>query len=198
MKYIIMADGKGTRWNNYENHSKHLCVINGETIIGRTVRLLKERNIKDIIITSHNSEMEFEGALRYEPLNNNEEIDRFTYELLEGEVTFLYGDTYYHESALDEIIRHETDSLLFFGTSTSIVGVKVVDVEQFKKYIDYIKANDIVGKGWTVYQLSNGLPLGSKEPRENLIPVDEETIDIDSPEEYHELQKIHGRKNSLF
>ena len=190
MKYVIMADGKGTRWNNYNNHSKHLCVINGETIIGRTVRLLREKNIQDIIITSHNPKMEFEGAIRYEPLANNEEIDRFTYEFLDEEITFLYGDTYYAEDALDTIISTDTDDMLFFGTSTSIVGVKVKNHQRFKHYIDYIKQNNIVGKGWTVYQLSNGLPLGSKEPRENLIMVSEETIDIDSPEEYMELKKV--------
>lgn len=191
MKYIIMADGKGTRWNNYGNHSKHLCVINGETIIGRTVRLLNEMGISDVIITSHNPEMEFEGATRYEPKDNNEEIDRFTYEFLDEEVTFLYGDTYYNEDALHKIIETKTDDILFFATSTSIVGVKVIDYVQFKQYIDYIKEQQIVGKGWTVYQLSNGLPIGSKEPRENLIMVSEETFDIDSPSEYKVLKKIY-------
>lgn len=193
MKYVIMADGKGTRWNNYDNHSKHLCVINGETIIGRTVRLLKERDVQDIIITSHNPALEFEGATRYEPLSNYEEIDRFTYEFLNDEITFLYGDTYYSVDALNTIIESTTDDILFFGTSTSIVGIKIKNYQKFRKYIDYIKQNNIVGKGWTVYQLSNGLPLGSKEPRANLVMVSEETIDIDSPEEYIELKKIKGK-----
>lgn len=193
MKYVIMADGKGTRWNNYDNHSKHLCVINGETIIGRTVRLLKERDVQDIIITSHNPALEFDGATRYEPLSNYEEIDRFTYEFLNDEITFLYGDTYYSVDALNTIIDSTTDDILFFGTSTSIVGIKIKDYQKFRKYIDYIKQNNIVGKGWTVYQLSNGLPLGSKEPRANLVMVSEETIDIDSPEEYMELKKTKGK-----
>lgn len=193
MKYVIMADGKGTRWNNYDNHSKHLCVINGETIIGRTVRLLKERDVQDIIITSHNPALEFEGATRYEPLSNYEEIDRFTYEFLNDEITFLYGDTYYSVDALNTIVDSTTDDILFFGTSTSIVGIKIKNYQKFRKYIDYIKQNNIVGKGWTVYQLSNGLPLGSKEPRANLVMVSEETIDIDSPEEYIELKKIKGK-----
>ena len=33
MKYIIMADGKGTRWNNYNNIPKHFIEIDGEKII---------------------------------------------------------------------------------------------------------------------------------------------------------------------
>lgn len=192
MKYIIMADGKGTRWNNYENHSKHLCVINGETIIGRTVRLLNEMGVNDVIITSHNPDMNFEGATRYEPQNNNEEIDRFTYELLNEEITFLYGDTYYNEESLRTIVETKAEDLLFFATSSSIVGVKVIDYLQFKKYIDEIKEKQIIGKGWTVYQLSNGLPIGSKEQRDNLIMVSEETFDIDSPDEYKEIKKIYN------
>lgn len=42
MKYIIMADGKGTRWNNFNNIPKHFIEIDGEKIIFRTVRLLNE------------------------------------------------------------------------------------------------------------------------------------------------------------
>ena len=52
MKYIIMAAGKGTRWNNYLGIPKHLIEINGETLLARTTRLLKENGIKNYIITS--------------------------------------------------------------------------------------------------------------------------------------------------
>ena len=97
MKYIIMADGKGTRWNNYGNTTKHLYEINGESLLARTVRLLRENNVSDIIITSHNPKYEIDGAKRYEPKNNVLEIDRFTYELIEDDVCFLYGDTFYTE-----------------------------------------------------------------------------------------------------
>ena len=36
MKYIIMAAGMGTRWNNYLGVPKHLIELNGETLLGRT------------------------------------------------------------------------------------------------------------------------------------------------------------------
>ena len=42
MKYIIMADGKGKRWNYYNDIPKHLIEIDGETLLERTVRLLKK------------------------------------------------------------------------------------------------------------------------------------------------------------
>ena len=43
MKYIIMCDGKGTRWKNYKDIPKHFVKINGEPLIKRTVRQLNER-----------------------------------------------------------------------------------------------------------------------------------------------------------
>ena len=116
MKYVVMADGKGTRWNNYMNIPKHLVKVDGETIIGRTVRLLNEYDDSaEVIVTSHDPRYEFEGATRYEPINNVLEIDRFTYELIENNMCFLYGDTYYTEDAIKSIVNTKTDELLFFG-----------------------------------------------------------------------------------
>ena len=110
MKYIIMADGKGTRWNNYNNIPKHFIEVNGETLLARTVRLLHTYD-KDceVIITSHDSRYDVEGATRYEPKDNVLEIDRFTRELVEDDVCFLYGDTYYSDDAMDseKLVSHQ-------------------------------------------------------------------------------------------
>lgn len=189
LKYIIMADGKGARWNNFGNQSKHLCEIDGESLIERTIRLLRERNIDEIIVTSHDPNYEFNGAKRYEPKNNVEEIDRFTYELITEEVAFLYGDTYYEDKVMDSIVNMYNDSILFFGNDKSIVAIKVYDYKLFKSIIDEIKEKNIVGKGWTVYQMDNNLPLGSHEHRDNFIYVGEKTIDVNTPNEYVSLKK---------
>ena len=68
MKYIIMADGKGKRWNNHGGIPKHFVKIDDERIIERTIRLLKENDSnKEIIVTSHDKKYDFENATRYEP-----------------------------------------------------------------------------------------------------------------------------------
>ena len=91
MLYIIMADGKGLRWNNYNDIPKHLITIDGESLLSRTVRLIKEREPEaEIVITSHNPQYEIDGARRYEPKNNVLEIDRFTAELIDDNICFLY------------------------------------------------------------------------------------------------------------
>lgn len=77
MNYIIMADGKGTRWNNYGDIPKHFIKVEGETLLARTVRLLHEYDPGcRVTITSHDPRYEVEGAVRYEPKNNVLEIDR--------------------------------------------------------------------------------------------------------------------------
>ena len=199
MKYIIMADGKGSRWNNYKNIPKHLVEIEGEVIIARTVRLLNEYDkAAGVIITSHDKRYEFEGSTRYEPKNNVLEIDRFTYELIEDDICFLYGDTYYTEDAILKIINTDTDELLFFGNDKSIVAIKVKDSDIFKKHIDNVKKLYLEKKiknckGWQVYQSYQNLEFDKKQIGDQFVVVDEKTIDYNTPEDYETQSKKRMR-----
>ena len=98
MRYVIMADGKGSRWNNFMGHKKHDISVSGETLLERTVRLVhKFDDAAEVIITSHDKSISIPGAVRYEPKNNVLEIDRFTAELIGSDMCFLYGDVLYSE-----------------------------------------------------------------------------------------------------
>ena len=190
MKFVIMADGKGIRWHNHLGIPKHLAEVNGEPIISRTVRLLGGLGAGEIIVTSHDRRYEFEGSRRHEPLNNRLEIDRFTEELIEDDLCFLYGDTYYTESALKTIIAAKTDDILFFGNSKSIVAVKIKDSSLFRAHVSRVRELYIAGKlkkckGWQVYQSFAGQSFEEKpEPGEKFVLLDETTTDINTPEEY--------------
>lgn len=168
MKYIIMADGKGTRWNNYQDIPKHFIRVGDETLLERTVRLLHEKDASaEVIITSHDSRYEVAGAVRYEPKNNVLEIDRFTEELIEDQVCFLYGDTYYSDNAIDMIVREKNEDLLFFGNESAIVAVKVADGKLFAYHVNRVRKLYQEGKidkciGWQVYQSFMNLPFGEK------------------------------------
>ena len=191
MKYIIMADGKGTRWQNYNDIPKHFIEINGETLLERTVRLLRQGDPGcEVIITSHDPRYEVEGARRYEPKNNHLEIDRFTEELIEDNVCFLYGDTYYSEDAAAAIIDTAAEDILFFGNQLSIVAVKVADGELFRSHVDRVRQLFIEGKiekciGWQVYQSFTGLPFGEKKIESKYIILEDSTEDFNSPEDYN-------------
>lgn len=189
MKYIIMADGKGTRWNNYQNIPKHFIQINGETLLVRTVRLLKKKDVGcQVLITSHDSRYEVEGAVRYEPKNNVLEIDRFTKELIEDNVCFLYGDTYYSEAAMDLIVNGEVEDLLFFGNEKSIVAVKVSDAAVFRQHIENVTDLFLNGqikdcKGWQVYQSFMGLPFDQKQIAGKYMYIEDGTKDFNAPDD---------------
>ena len=189
MKYVIMADGKGTRWNNYQNIPKHFIEVGGETLLARTVRLLHEKDQGcRVYITSHDPRYDIDGATRYEPKNNVLEIDRFTRELIEDDVCFLYGDTYYSDDAMDKIVNLEAEDLLFFGNEKSIVAVKVKDAELFIKHLDNVTslflAEEIKGcKGWQVYQSFTGLAFDVKQIGEKYIYIEDGTKDYNAPED---------------
>ncbi|MBR3786081.1 MAG: 2-C-methyl-D-erythritol 4-phosphate cytidylyltransferase [Firmicutes bacterium] len=189
MKYVIMADGKGTRWNNYQNIPKHFIEVGGETLLARTVRLLHEKDQGcQVFITSHDPRYDIEGATRYEPQNNVLEIDRFTRELIEDDVCFLYGDTYYSDDAMEKIVTLEAEDLLFFGNEKSIVAVKVKDAALFTQHLDNVTrlflAEKIKGcKGWQVYQSFTGLAFDVKQIGEKYIYIEDGTKDYNAPED---------------
>ena len=192
MKYIIMADGKGTRWANYSGIPKHLIEIDGETLLARTVRLLKEFDAGcEVIITSHDERYEVAGATRYEPKNNIYEVDRFTEELIEDNVCFLYGDTFYSEEAVREITGTPADGgILFFGNAKSIVAVKAADGGLLKHHVDRVRQLFIEGKiekciGWQVYQSYMNLPFGEKKIAGRFVVLADGTQDFNTPEDYN-------------
>lgn len=196
MKYIIMADGKGKRWHNYKNIPKHFIEVNGEKIIERTVRLLNEFDKdSEVIITSHDKRYEINGSKRYEPKHNILEIDRFTNELIEDNICFLYGDTYYSDKAMEKIITINTDDLLFFGNGKSIVAIKIKDSNVFTKHVENVRKLYLEGKiekciGWQVYQSFQGLSFDEKEIKDKYVYIQDDTQDFNSPKDYEKNKGV--------
>ena len=63
------------------------------------VRSLREKDPGcQVIITSHDPRYEVPGAVRYEPKHNVLKSIVLQSELIEDNICFLYGDTYYSEA----------------------------------------------------------------------------------------------------
>ena len=189
-----MADGKGSRWNNFLGHDKHGIRIGGETLLERTVRLVHENAASaEVIITSHNAALSIDRARRYEPKNNVLEIDRSTAELIGDDMCFLYGDVLYSEEAVRVIVGSRgREPLLFCGSEKSICAVLVRDGELFRGLYLEIRRLFLEGKiseckGWQVYHLYAGLPLESRETGPDYIFVDSFTRDFNTPGDYLEF-----------
>lgn len=198
MKYIIMAGGRAVRWRKYKNTTKHLVKIGNENMLERIVRQLKDNNIDehDISITSDNPLYELNGICRNPMIYDCKMYNMFYYKALNSEVTFLYGDTFYTDAAIKKIIATKTDDNIFFGSSGSIVGVKVVNYKRFKRYVYKMKGYQDGRAGWALYRKINHLPDNSVEHCSNYVQIDEEIINVNSPGDYELLlEKLEGEKN---
>ncbi|MGE9896145.1 sugar-transfer associated ATP-grasp domain-containing protein [Anaerovoracaceae bacterium SGI.195] len=203
MKYIVMADGGGQRWNNYMNVPKHLLKYKNETLLHRTCRLLKRYDPNaEIIITSHNKDYDLEGTTRYEPKNNVYEVDRFTVELIEDNVCFLYGDVIYTYESIEKIVNKCIGDVMFFGNKSSIVAIKIFKSEKFLKHFNKVRSmcesGEISnGKGWQVYQSYADLEIGEKiVVGDYFFNVGKNVIDINTPEEYETIANKNSSKDS--
>lgn len=215
MKYVILSDS-----DNIEPFTKprQLTIINGEALVKRTIRLLKENGIKDIYITSHSKKFDNLGAIRYKPKYNDYKskegkgywLSAFPIELLNEPVTFLLGDVYYSENAIKTIINSETNSVLYFCSYKNKdiryikhhdepFGFKVIDYIMFKKHIERVKS--LKDKGlcsrepiaWELYRSINGLNINIHKMTNNYIAINDESCDIDTQEDVILLkQRIGG------
>lgn len=213
MKYIILSDGTQ---KNFET-PRQLIKINEEPLIVRTIRLLKENGINDIIITSHDKRFDNLGAIRYEPKYNDWDYDKktgywlsaFPIELLNEPVCFLFGDVFYSENAIKTIVETNTDNLLFFCTYENKnkkyikehdepLGYKVVDYKLFKKHIEQVKKMKDEGLCcrepivWELYRSINGQDINVHKVTGNYIAINDESCDIDTKDDIILLQKKIG------
>ena len=189
--YIIMCAGKGTRWNNYMGVPKHLIEINGETLLGRTTRILNENKIK-YLITSEDDRYKKYGKVI--PQSHHDcEVDRFE-PFIDDEVVYLYGDVYYTNEALNTIINTPTDDILFFGSDQEIFAVKIKNRKLFYRHKDKVKHLFLKGKinrsiGWEVYRSLNNIPFNEHKITDRYILIQDETDDIDYPSDYEKFIK---------
>jgi len=192
LKYIIMCAGKGERWNNYLGVPKQLIEINGESLLERTTRLLKENGINDYVITNNDDSFNDYGKVIKQSYNDCE-VDRFE-ETGDKEICYLYGDVYYTDEAMKTIVNTNTDGILFFGSEMEIFAIKIKNKELFFKHKNKVK--DLYLKkeidrciGWEVYKSLNDIPLDGYAIKDIFYLINDKTDDIDYPEDYERFIK---------
>lgn len=219
MKYVIMADNANLAPFKLP---RQLIKINGEPLIKRTIRLLKENGVEDILITAHDKRFDDFGVTRYEPLNNYYDrkakegywLNAFPTELLNQPITFLWGDVYFSENAIKKIVETETDNTLFFCSYKNKskkyikphdepLAYKVVDCELFKKHIDIVKKMFDEGKTvrhpivWELYRSINGQDINVHKMTNNYVAINDESCDIDVISDIILLQEKLGGRNMI-
>ena len=213
MKYIILANSNDKTFDI----PRQLVEINGERLIERTIRLLKENGVSDIIITASDKRFDGLGAERYEPKNSNYDyatgkgywLNAFPFELMNEPICFIWGDVYFSEEAIKTIVNTETDSMLFFCTYNNTsplyikhhdepLAYKIRDTELFKKHVDKVKKLYDEGKTcrhpivWEVYRSINGIDVNEHIMTKGFIAINDISCDIDSMNDLEELEARLG------
>ena len=193
MRYIIMAAGEGKRWSNYLGVPKHLIEINGETLLGRTTRLLRENNITDYIITCNDPRYALYGPTAAQTCLDCE-VDRFEESLINGPVCYLYGDVYYTDEAIKTIISNDNKDILFFGSEIEIFAIKVHNLDLFLQHKHRVKElymQNTLNRciGWEVYRSLYNIPFGMHQITQNYIKILDGTDDIDYPRDYENFKR---------
>lgn len=210
MKYVIMCGGE------YENFKvpKQLSVIKNERLVDRTIRLLKENGIKDIYISSNNPIFDSCGVKRLEHRNTYKyENGKTTGYWLDAfypcfnndeKVCYLMGDVFYTDNAIKTIVNYKTNDNILFGTGIAKnqlhenwgepFAYKINDYKTFMEGIKAVKKLQDEGKLkriaiiWELYRYLNNLDVNIQQINDKTyMCIDDETIDIDAPEQIEKL-----------
>lgn len=202
MKYIIMCGGVYKRWET----PRQLLPINGEPIVARTIRLLKENGIDDIAISSNNPIFEQFGVpvlrhdnryVGYGNENNGRWVDAFY--PTDEPVCYLFGDVVYSPEAIKTIIETETDDIEFFASSPPFVpeyiktwaepfALKVINTDHLKHAICITKQYADMGLFkrppimWELWQVIQATPLNHIDYG-NYTAINDYTCDVDCAED---------------
>ena len=207
MKVIIMCGGKYSKFET----PKQLSVIKGETLLERTIRLLKQNGIDEYYISSTNPIFEKYGTVLYHE-NSFEEVNGKVkgywidaYYPTNTQCIYLHGDVYYSESAIKKILNLNPKVNTFIGNEIARnpehknwgepFGFIVVNQEEFRKGIEKTKQLQDEGKlergyalSWELYRVLNNLnPNKMYINDDTYLSIDDETIDIDAPYQIEEL-----------
>lgn len=203
MKYIIMCGGKYQQWQK----PRQLLEINGETIVERTIRLLREEGIDDIAISTNNEAFDKIGV---PILVHHNTYDAKGYNDFKGywcdafyptdePACYLFGDVIFSRQAIRKIIDTETNDIEFFASAPPFskayhrphaepFALKVVNQHRFRDCICKVKALQDSGAFrrkpimWELWQIIKNTPI-NKIDYTNYTAINDYTVDVDYPED---------------
>ena len=203
MKYIIMAGGKYQKWKT----PRHLTPIDGEPLITRTIRQLKEHGVEDIAISSNDPIFEQFGVpvLHHENSYDAKGYNDFTgywcdaFYPTDEPTCYIFGDVIFTDNAIRTIVDTWTDDIEFFAsappfapgykkTSAEPFALKVVNTKHLKEAISTVKVLAGLKKFkrkpimWELWQVIKNTPL-NKIDYTNYVVINDSTCDIDDPED---------------
>lgn len=213
MKYIIMCGGVYPKWQK----PRQLLKINGEEIVARTIRLLRENGIEDIAISTLDPAFKKFGVPLLKHKNNYlargyNDSDGFWPEAFyptDEPVCYIFGDVIFSSEAIKTIVETETDSIEFFGsappfaenyykTNEEPFAFKVVDLDLFWRSIE--KTRELAPTAWRpplsweLWSVIKGRNIDKQELVIDYTVINDYTCDIDNRYEIKHLRKYMNVK----
>lgn len=152
MKYIIMCGGHYDEWET----PKQLTKINGEPLVERTIRLLRQNGVENIAISTNNPAFDYldvEKLHHFNQYNHNNYTNEVknsdycwlnAYFPMENPCCYLHGDVYFSEDAIKKIVSTEVDDTMFFCTFDKTDGETHPDNVKGREPFAYKVQNQIV------------------------------------------------------
>lgn len=211
VRVILIAAGEGSRWGDHTGVPKHLVRICGEVLLERTVRQFSEHG--DVVVVGRDERYEVAGARLLvpdlEPTNYG--ADKFLSSRRlwsrDGRTLVAYGDVRFSDEAVSRIVSHESrDWRLFarFGPSSVYGGDRgecfaqsfwpndIGDHLAALRLIVRLRQSRVLGQigGWQHYRAMEGLFLDEHARGPRFVEIDDETDDLDYPEDLARIEAV--------
>lgn len=192
---------------------RQLLKIFDETIVERTIRLLRDNGISDISVTANGNAFDF---LNVDIIhhNNSYEMQSFAGWVTSGywvdafpqtsePTCFLFGDVFYSDKAIETIINTNTDGIEFFASCPPFnehyikkyaepLAFKVVNTQRFATAIEKTKQLQDEHKfkrtpiAWELWQVIKNTPLNVIDYT-NYTVINDYSCDIDRQSDISKL-----------
>lgn len=210
MRYIIMCGGRYRQWET----PRHMTKVNGEEIVARTIRLLRENGVEDIAISSGNDIFKKFGVpvLKHENTYDAEGPNRTAGHWVDAfypanePTCYIFGDVFFSPEAIKTIVETETDSIQFFASAPPFAAeyrkpwaepfaLKVIDTDRLKRSIEETKRLDRERRFWRkpiMWELWSVITEGELNEIDygSYKAINDYTCDIDYPSEAEIFEKI--------
>ena len=180
---------------------KPLRVINNETIVERTIRLLRENGITDIAISTNDDRYQLDIPI----LHHNNSITWDGFYWLDGfypmsdPVCYIFGDVFFSPEAIKTIVDKQTEGIEFFASAPPYgehyqkkwaepFAFKVQDTDKFFKCIRRCRdldAQHLFNRSpisWELWQVINNTVLNHIDYH-SYTTINDYTVDIDDDEQ---------------
>ena len=215
IKYIIMCGGDYKKWQT----PRQLTKFYGESLVERTIRLLRECGVQDISISSNNPVFEQFGVpvLKHDNLYiangiGNVQGDWFNAFYPTDEPTcYIFGDVLFSKNAIRKIVETKVDDIELFGsqqpfhelyikTHVEPFALKVMNTDHLKQAIKKTREMDqkhlfwrkpIV---WELFTVIKNAPLQKTldQYTTDYTVINDYTCDIDNEQDIKSLKERIG------